>query len=65
MAAAGRVGERRGSDAGMETTPVKKKWERSGMICFLFLPLCLWTDGLNNEDRIGFLLDSASTDLLF
>lgn len=36
--AAERVGERWGSGAGMETAPVKKKWERSGMICFVFLP---------------------------
>lgn len=28
---------------------------------FLVPPLCLWADGLNNEDSIGFLPELAGT----
>lgn len=53
----------------METNPVKMKQERSGCHwhdLFLVSPFCLWADGLNNEDGIGFLPELAGTGgLLF
>lgn len=42
----------------METNAVKMKHERSGCHWddgFLVSPLCLWADGLNNEDGASFL----------
>lgn len=52
-------------------TQTLSEWNRKDPGChsddlFLISPLCLWTDGLNNEDGIGFLPEYASTGgLLF